>query len=110
MHLRQLEIVNFKAITCLRLENLRDAVVLAGPNGCGKSNVVDAIRWVLGEQAPTRLRGKSVEDLIYAGTGLRGPRDCSNGPTSQPVGLRIPPLRCASGSPVFVVSDMLDVS
>jgi len=68
MRLKSLEIVGFKSFlepTTISFDPGITAVV--GPNGCGKSNVVDAIRWLLGEQAPTRLRGKITEDLIYAG-------------------------------------------
>src|SRR5258708_14439073 len=68
MRLKSLELLGFKSFgdwTRMGVAPGRTAGV--GPTGRGKSNVVDAIRWVLGEQAPTRLRGKSVEDLIYAG-------------------------------------------
>lgn len=68
MRLKNLDVVGFKSFlepTTVAFSPGITAVV--GPNGCGKSNVVDAIRWVLGEQAPSRLRGKSAEDLIYAG-------------------------------------------
>ncbi|MGD0074328.1 MAG: chromosome segregation protein SMC [Candidatus Binataceae bacterium] len=68
MRLKSLEIVGFKSFlepTTISFDPGITAVV--GPNGCGKSNVVDAIRWLLGEQAPSRLRGKLTEDLIYAG-------------------------------------------
>src|SRR5260370_2473958 len=68
MRLKSLDLVGFKSFlepTSISFAPGSTAVV--GPNGCGKSNVVDAIRWVLGEQAPTRLRGKTIEDLIYCG-------------------------------------------
>src|SRR5271169_6997258 len=74
MRLKSLELVGFKSF--FEQTNIGFApgvTAIVGPNGCGKSNVVDAIRWVLGEQAPTRLRGKSAEDLIYAGNDANPP-------------------------------------
>jgi chromosome segregation protein len=74
MRLKSLELIGFKSFlepTTIGFSSGVTAVV--GPNGCGKSNVVDAIRWILGEQAPTRLRGKSAEDLIYAGNDANHP-------------------------------------
>jgi chromosome segregation protein len=68
MHLKALEVVGFKSfLEHTQISFAPGSTAVVGPNGCGKSNIVDAIRWVLGEQAPTRLRGKSTEDLIYVG-------------------------------------------
>src|SRR5215470_11700402 len=74
MRLKSLDLVGFKSFcesTAISFSPGITAIV--GPNGCGKSNVVDAIRWVLGEQAPSRLRGKLAEDLIYAGNDANPP-------------------------------------
>ena len=72
MRLKKLEISGFKSFankTTLEFPTTISAVV--GPNGSGKSNVVDAIRWVLGEQGLKNLRSKSGADLIWAGSAIK---------------------------------------
>ncbi len=72
MYLRKLTVSGFKSFAN-HLEVVFDAGVtgVIGPNGCGKSNVSDAIRWVLGEQNPRRLRGQAMQDMIFNGTATR---------------------------------------
>ena len=73
MRIKRIEIIGFKSFcdkTVLHIDEPITAVV--GPNGCGKSNVVDAIRWAMGEQSAKHLRGKAMEDVIFAGSESRG--------------------------------------
>ncbi len=74
MKIKKLHIVGFKSFvdqTTVHFDH--DITAVVGPNGCGKSNIVDAIKWCMGEQSPSRLRGKHMEDVIFSGAEGRGP-------------------------------------
>ena len=72
MFLKSLEIFGFKSFADrTRIEFADGITALLGPNGCGKSNVVDAIKWVLGEQASKAMRAEKMEDVIFNGTESR---------------------------------------
>ena len=74
MFLKNLEIFGFKSFADrTRIEFADGITALLGPNGCGKSNVVDAIKWVLGEQASKAMRAEKMEDVIFNGTESRKP-------------------------------------
>src|SRR5699024_11748001 len=74
MRLTTIKLAGFKSFvdpTTLHLPTNMTGVV--GSNGCGKSNIIDAIRWVMGESAASRLRGDSLTDVIFSGSSARKP-------------------------------------
>jgi chromosome segregation ATPase len=74
MHLSSITIKGFKSFPeRTKLVFSRGVSVIVGPNGCGKSNITDAVLWALGEQSPLSVRGQTMQDMIYAGGEGRGP-------------------------------------
>jgi chromosome segregation protein len=74
MRLKQIKLAGFKSFvdpTTVSFPGNRCAVV--GPNGCGKSNIIDAVRWVMGESSARQLRGESLTDVIFSGSATRKP-------------------------------------
>ncbi|MCF5927230.1 AAA family ATPase, partial [Xanthomonas perforans] len=74
MRLSTIKLSGFKSFvdpTTLHLPTNMTGIV--GPNGCGKSNIIDAVRWVMGESSASRLRGDSLTDVIFSGSSARKP-------------------------------------
>ena len=75
MHINRLRLLGFKSFvepTELLIEKGLTGVV--GPNGCGKSNLLEALRWVMGETSHKSMRAAAMDDVIFSGTGDRGRR------------------------------------
>ena len=74
MKLRSLKVHGFKSFADATTVEFHDGITaIVGPNGCGKSNISDAIRWVLGEQRPSAIRGAKMEEAIFLGSVNRRP-------------------------------------
>ncbi len=74
MRLRHIKLAGFKSfVDPTQIEIPGSLVGVVGPNGCGKSNVIDAVRWVLGESKAAELRGESMQDVIFNGSVNRKP-------------------------------------
>lgn len=74
INLKQIKLAGFKSFVDPTVLDLRSNLVsVVGPNGCGKSNVIDAVRWVMGESSAKTLRGESITDVIFNGSNTRKP-------------------------------------
>ena len=70
MFFKRIEAIGFKSFaTKTTVELIPGITVVVGPNGCGKSNILDSIKWVLGDQSPKSMRGRKMQDVIFSGSG-----------------------------------------
>src|ERR1700742_3949121 len=97
MRIKRIEVIGFKSFCDRAVVNIGESVIgVVGPNGCGKSNIVDAIRWCMGEQSAKHLRGRMMDDVIFNGSESGGPHGlaevtltCDN---SDPASMEAMPL------------------
>ncbi|MBT8449973.1 MAG: AAA family ATPase, partial [Gammaproteobacteria bacterium] len=74
MRLKQIKLVGFKSfVDATTVPFKSNLTAIVGPNGCGKSNIIDAVRWVMGESSAKHLRGESMSDVIFSGSDSRKP-------------------------------------
>src|SRR5678815_5781240 len=78
MRIKRVEIIGFKSFCDRAVVQIGESITgVVGPNGCGKSNIIDAIRWCMGEMSAKHLRGRAMQDVIFAGSDSRGPMGMS---------------------------------
>ena len=76
MKFKRLKLNSFKSFVDPVDFEIQDGLTgIVGPNGCGKSNVVEAFRWVMGETSAKQMRGEDMDDIIFGGSSNRPPRD-----------------------------------
>ncbi|NRA62597.1 MAG: AAA family ATPase, partial [Psychrobium sp.] len=74
MRLKYLKLSGFKSfVEPTKIDLTESMIAVVGPNGCGKSNIIDAVRWVLGESSAKNLRGEGMTDVIFNGSSTRKP-------------------------------------
>ncbi|MBI5633984.1 MAG: chromosome segregation protein SMC [Nitrospirae bacterium] len=104
MRVEKIELIGFKSFADKTVFSLHPGITcIVGPNGCGKSNIVDAFRWVLGEQSAKSLRGEKMEEVIFNGSASKKQKGMSE-VTLIVSGLSSVPSRDNGGSPSDLVS------